>query len=91
MTTKRPILAALTGVTAFGVAGALSLLGGTAGAQTTPEPEGAGAPAGFGELVSGAAQRGPEFPPECGNFGQWVSATARGVDCAPPPAEEAGS
>ena len=55
---------------------------------TAAEARQAEPPADFGERVSAAAQRGPEYPPECGNFGSWVSALAQGRQCTPPPPEE---
>ncbi len=91
--TRAGVLAA-TGAT---VAGLLALLG-PAAAQEAPAPKApveaneavsGGPPPGFGQTVSAAAQRGPEYPSECGNFGRWVSAQARGVACTPPPTDEA--
>lgn len=60
----------------------------TTTASAEAETRDAEPPADFGERVSAAAQRGPEYPPECGNFGSWVSALAQSRQCTPPPPEE---
>lgn len=87
---------------AAGFTALVALLGGPATAQETPvtppppaaaavasEPsDGENSKAGFGAMVSAAAESGPTFPPECGNFGRWVSAQARGIECSPPPADD---